>query len=105
MPAPFRARVLWLGVRQGADDLEQLALRCRRAISRAGIEVEGGRFRGHLTVARANGISATAWLRILDTLPEASWRVRQIELIRSLGLAGGAGYRTLARFELMGTRQ
>jgi 2'-5' RNA ligase len=54
------------------------------------------RFRGHLTLGRTKGgIVDTAALAL-----ERSWRVRDIELIRSHLGGGGARYETLERFEL-----
>jgi len=99
-PNPDRARVLWLGVSRGADELARLSSRCRGAANRAGVAVDGAAFRPHLTLARANGIPVMRWLRVLEALPALSWRVGELELIHSSALPGGAGYRTIARFPL-----
>lgn len=99
-PDPDRARVLWLGVTSGAVEFERLAVRCRTAAATSGIDVEGGPIRAHLTLARANGISATRWLGVLDTVPAQSFWVDRFALIRSRSLPGGAGYQRLGEYEL-----
>lgn len=101
-PDPDHARALWLGVSDGADELGRLALRTRNAAAGCGIEVDGGRFRPHLTIARANGVRATRWLTILNALEPQSWTVDRFTLIRSRMLPGGAGYESLGEYELTG---
>lgn len=101
-PDPDHARAFWLAVTDGATDLARLATRTRTAAGRCGIEVAGGRFRPHLTIARANGVSGTGWLEVFGAIPPQTWRVDGFCLIRSLLLPGGAGYQTLAQFELAG---
>ena len=99
-PNPDRAKVLWLGVARGAEELGRLASRCHAAATRSGLTVDGARFRPHLTLARANGVPVIRWLRVLEALPPVSWQARELQLIRSSALPGGAGYRTVARFAL-----
>lgn len=101
-PHPDAAKVLWLGITQGATELGALAARCRNAAASCGIDVDGAVFRPHLTIARANGVRALRWLEILDTIEPQTWQVRGFRLIRSLRLPGGAGYQTLAEFRLGG---
>ena len=97
-PNPDAARVLWLGVDQGAAELGLLALRCRNAAASCGIEVDGGRFRAHLTVARANGVRVLRWLDLLETVEPQSWPVTGFTLIRSRLLPGGAGYQVVGEY-------
>lgn len=99
-PDPDHARALWLGVTEGADALGRLAQRCRNAASGCGIEVEGGRFRPHLTIARTRPASARRWLTILDAIPPATWAVDRFVLLRSLMRPGGAGYETVGEYLL-----
>lgn len=101
-PDASRATVLWLGVLEGADDLAQLAVRCRNAASGCGVEVDGGRFRPHLTLARTKPFAARRWLTVLDAIPAQSWPVEEFALVRSRLLRGGAGYEVLGRFPLAG---
>ena len=54
-PNAARARVLWAGLdvdHAGRTELSRMATGARAAASRAGIDVDGQRFRAHLTVAR-----------------------------------------------------
>ena len=99
-PHPDAARVFWLGVTRGEDELAQLARRCRNAANRSSIAVEGGRFDPHLTLARAAGISGKRWLEVFASIDAMSWTVGSFALIRSQMLPGGAGYQTLAEFAL-----
>jgi len=102
-PDPARAKALWIGVAGELDPLHRLATATRTAAVRAGIEVAGGRFRPHLTVARANRpIEATRWLRILELHQGRAWTVDGFALMHSQ--LGGAGGRTVhqerARYQL-----
>lgn len=51
-PDPGRARVLWVGLREGADSLGRLHARIAANLRAAGLPVEGRPFRPHLTLAR-----------------------------------------------------
>lgn len=101
-PDPDRAKALWLGVRSGASDLDRLATRVRNACAGTGAVVDGGRFRGHLTIARTRPVPARRWLTILDAMPAGSWTVAEFVLIRSLVLRGGSGYQAVSRHPLTG---
>lgn len=98
-PSPDRAKVLALAVGLGHDQLAALSGGCRRAGSRAGIEVDGARFVGHLTLARAShGFNATRWLEVLGSLPRWAWRADELCLIESL--RRGREYAVVERFAL-----
>ncbi|UQX88304.1 RNA 2',3'-cyclic phosphodiesterase [Jatrophihabitans telluris] len=101
-PSPARAKVLWTGVAGQTDQVIRLSAAVRRAASVAGIEVDGGRFRPHLTLARMNRAQeATRWLRIFELFAGRPWRVTEFELIESVLRAGrGNRYRTEERFPL-----
>ena len=102
-PDPARAKVLYAGVRtvHGATELERLAAGARAAAVAAGVEVEGGRFRPHVTVARTGRpLEATRWLRVLDSYSGPSWTVDEIALIAS---HLGEGPRGRPRHEVVAT--
>jgi 2'-5' RNA ligase len=88
-PDPARAKVLWLGLRNGVGlpetgELERLAVNVRAAASTAGAAVDGKAFRPHLSLARLKRpVESTRWLRILDTYAGRPWHVDEIELIAS----------------------
>ncbi len=100
-PHPVAARVLTLGVAEGADELDHLATKCRNAANHAGAHPDGARFVGHLTLARANrGIQATKWLGVLDSFPGWDVPVDEVALIRSHHR--GHRYEVVARFACRG---
>ncbi|WP_370288889.1 RNA 2',3'-cyclic phosphodiesterase [Nocardioides sp.] len=103
-PHPDAAKVLWLGVvpADGPEErLGDLAAVCRTAFARHGVEVDGTRFRPHLTVARSGrGLSATRWLRVLDTVATDldPWRPPALHLLAS---HLGEGPRRRPRYETL----
>ncbi len=99
-PNPDAAKVLWLGVTDGALELGELAVRCRNAATGRGIEVDGGRFRPHVTVARTNGRRVLRWLQVLDAIGPQTWPAVEFRLVRSQLLPGGAGYQTVGEYLL-----
>lgn len=101
-PDPDHARVLWLGVVEGDAELSRLALRCRNAAASTGTEVDGAKFRPHVSLARAPRISAARWLGVLEAIEPQTWLASGFDLIRSRGLPGGAGYQTLSHYSLVG---
>lgn len=105
-PHPGAAKALWLGVADGAPELEALARRCRTAAARAGLSLAGGRFQPHLTVARSNrGLVARRWLELLDTFGSFAWQVADFVLIDSELTRGGPRHRVAERFVLAGNEK
>jgi 2'-5' RNA ligase len=51
-PNPRKARVIWIGMAQGADPLKALAARLADALAKRGFERENRRFEAHLTLGR-----------------------------------------------------
>jgi 2'-5' RNA ligase len=105
-PPVGRPRAIWLGVREGADRLAQLAAHVDRSLVGAGWPPETRPFRAHLTLARADGVpagigigarlaAATADLRIPA-------RMDRIGLFESLTGGGPARYEPLELVELGG---
>jgi 2'-5' RNA ligase len=93
-PNPAQAKAIWLAVTGDTEALGQLAGGSRSAAVRSGVEVSGGRFRAHLTVARAGRpVEATRWLRVLDLYRGPSWQVEEFLLVQSQ--LGGNGRRTV----------
>lgn len=88
-PNPAQAKVLWAGVGGDTGLLERLAASTRSAAVRAGNEVDGSKFRPHVTLARTNRpLDVTRWLRVLDLYAGPSWQVGDIGLVQS-HLGGG----------------
>ena len=119
-PDPTRARVLYAaldpqadtgadtgaetGADTGAEELDRLARGARNAANAAGVEVDGQRFRPHLTLARMNRpTEATRWIRVFDAYAGPAWQVEEVALVASyLGEAPGgrARHEVVGRFSL-----
>jgi 2'-5' RNA ligase len=86
-PNAARARVLWAGLdlaERDRTELDRLATGARAAASRAGIPMEGQRFRPHLTVARlGRPQEVSRWVRLLDAYAGPAWTVDEIALVES----------------------
>lgn len=98
-PNVSEGRVLATGV-VGGEALEPIAVRTRNAAVSSGIEVDGARFRPHLTVARTGGpkVEMTNWVRLLDSYAGPSWPLTGIEVIAS---HLGEGPRRTPRYEVV----
>ncbi|GGF48317.1 RNA 2',3'-cyclic phosphodiesterase [Marmoricola endophyticus] len=101
-PDPDRGRVLVAGVEAEEDDrdeLSRLAGACRRAGPRVGTEVDGQRFRPHLTVARCGRpTSLTSWVRLLDSYRGPPWAAGEVSLVASYL---GEGPRRRPRYQVV----
>jgi 2'-5' RNA ligase len=86
-PNPGRARVLWAGLavdEAGRTELGRMATGARAAATRAGIPVDGQRFRPHLTVARlGRPAEVSSWVRLLDAYAGPEWSTTTVSLVAS----------------------
>jgi 2'-5' RNA ligase len=101
-PDAARARVLWAGLDvddAGRTELARMATGARAAASRAGIAVDGQRFRAHLTVARlGRPTEVSRWVRLLDGYAGPDWVADRLDLVASYL---GEGPRGRPRYEVM----
>jgi 2'-5' RNA ligase len=102
---PFQLRlqgkVLWTGVAGDTEQLERLSASSRSAAVRAGVEVDGSKFRPHLTLARANRpLELTRWLRVFDLYAGPSWQGEELALIQSQLGQGRPRYQVHETFPL-----
>lgn len=103
-PHADRARVLF--GRLEADEtatteLDRLSTGCRAALSRAGVRVDGQRFRPHLTLGRlGRPANVTSWVRLLDAYDGPPWTVDEVALVAS---HLGEGPRRRPRHEVVAT--
>lgn len=107
-PNAAETRALAVGVvpeSEGADVvLERMAGRARNAAVTVGAEVDGQRFRPHLTIARLRRTADTTnWVRLLETYTGPEWPVLEVAVIAS-HLGEGPGntprYETVAEIPL-----
>ncbi|HEX5088302.1 MAG TPA: RNA 2',3'-cyclic phosphodiesterase [Nocardioides sp.] len=86
-PNVGRAKVLWAGLdldEPSRTELDRLATGCRAAANRAGVEVDGARFRPHLTLARTRfPHDISSWVRLLDTYEGPRWQGDELTLVES----------------------
>jgi 2'-5' RNA ligase len=108
-PNPARARVLWAGLDLddvGTTELGRMATGARAAASRAGVAVDGQRFRAHVTVARlGHPEEVTSWVRLLDAYRGPAWRADHVALVASYlgeGPRGRPRYETVEEFAMKG---
>lgn len=101
------ARVVWAGLALADEDrteLDRLATGCRAAANRAGVPVEGNRFRPHLTVARTRfPHDVSNWVRLLDSYAGPEWLADEVTLVASYlgeGARGRPRHEPVATFPL-----
>jgi 2'-5' RNA ligase len=111
-PNAGRARVLWAGLEldgHGRTELDRLATGARAAASKAGIEVDGQRFRPHVTVARlGRPTEVSNWVRLLDAYVGPAWHADRIDLVASYlgqGPGGRPRYEVVDSFPLTPQRR
>jgi 2'-5' RNA ligase len=109
-PNVARARVLWAGLdldETGRVELGRMATGARAAAGRAGIPVDGQRFRPHVTVARlGHPEEVTSWVRLLDGYRGPAWTVDHVSLVASYlgeGPRGRPRYERIQDFRLCRT--
>jgi 2'-5' RNA ligase len=106
-PNVGRARVLWAGLDlddNGRTEMTRLATGARAAAGKAGVAVDGARFKAHVTVARLkHPQEATSWVRLLDAYRGPGWTVDSVDLVASYlgqGPRNRPRYETVASFAL-----
>ncbi len=105
-PRPDAPRVLWIAVGEGAAGLSLLAARLGDALAAAGWPRDDRPVAPHLTLARADGVSAGARVgaRLVARAADlrAAWSVDRVVLYESLTGGGPARYVPLHVVELAG---
>jgi len=99
-PRAKRARIVWLGVDDGADRLISVAETVESAVRRAGFPAEERPFRPHLTLSRIEPTRSVA--EVLTGQPPLNVQMQVIEvaLVRSELGKGPAQYQTVENFRL-----
>ncbi|MDR1768408.1 MAG: RNA 2',3'-cyclic phosphodiesterase [Propionibacteriaceae bacterium] len=94
-------RQVWLGCRQGADELAALSAKARQAASRSGVKVDGGKFTPHLTLARcSHPAPVRGLLEVVDSFGDFDWTADGCALYSSTLTPTGPIYRAVADFPL-----
>ena len=101
-PNVGRARVLCAGLElddHRRTELDRMATGARAAAGRAGVAVDGQRFRPHVTLARlGRPAEVSRWVRLLDGYAGPTWPVDHVELVASYL---GEGPRNRPRHEVV----
>ena len=101
-PNPRRARVIWIGARDGAGPMAGVATAVTGALAPVGYEAEARPFRSHLTVARLRhpGDVGPALAALGDAPVGEAWTVEEILLYQSRLSPSGSQYSVLAALPL-----
>lgn len=99
-PRPARATVLWVGIREGEEELRELAARVEEALEGAGIPPEERPFSPHLTLSRIRPHQDVRSLLERVPAPPLRQAVDRVVLYRSHLGGGPARYEELEEFPL-----
>lgn len=100
-PNVGRARIVYAGVETDREELRRMATGARAAVGKAGAEVDGQRFKPHLTLARiGKPVEASRFVQLLDAYAGPPWAVEELALVASYL---GEGPRNRARHEVVET--
>ena len=99
-PHPRRARILWVGIDEGAERMKQLAAIAEAAARSAGFPAELKEFRPHLTLSRIEPPVSVKTLVSSKVKLGMRMPVTSVILYRSRLGGGPARYEEVERFEL-----
>jgi 2'-5' RNA ligase len=99
-PRAKRARIIWLGVTDGARELVSLAEAVESAVRRSDFPAEKRPFKSHLTLSRVEPPRAVADLLSSQPALDVNMPVTEISLVRSSLGAGPAKYEVVEKFLL-----
>lgn len=103
-PNPRRARVVFMSLSEGADDMKDLAVRAEEAMAAAGFEREKRPFKSHLTIGRvrrgARGLDELAKSVAAAQYKPLKLSVDRVNLVKSELTPSGAIYTIQKTFGL-----
>jgi 2'-5' RNA ligase len=99
-PRAKRARIVWLGVVEGAQRLISVAETVENAVRRAGFPAEERPFKPHLTLSRIEPTRSVADVLAGHPPVEVKMPVTEVALVRSQLGKGPAQYQAIERFSL-----
>ncbi|MCE4603181.1 MAG: RNA 2',3'-cyclic phosphodiesterase [Desulfurococcales archaeon] len=98
-PGPYRPRVVWVGVDEGAEELTTLWSRIEKGLRRLGVKPDSKGFEPHLTIARVKGTrNLRALVRLIEQYSDYDFgwmKVESIRLKKSTLTRSGPIYETL----------
>jgi 2'-5' RNA ligase len=107
-PRPASARVVWIGVTAGGEEMAELARRIEAAMTPLGFEPEGRPFSAHMTLGRVKappGPSLPDAIERLRDVPVGAMRVTSVAVMKSQLTSRGAIYSRLAESALRAGEQ
>jgi 2'-5' RNA ligase len=99
-PRANRARIVWLGVDEGAGRLVSVAESVESAVRRAGLRTEERRFKPHLTLSRIEPTRTVADVLTSQPPLNVKMAVTEVALVRSQLGKGPAQYQAIEKFDL-----
>jgi 2'-5' RNA ligase len=99
-PRAQRARVLWIGISDGATQLVALAEKIEKAVRQAGFPAESRPFQPHLTLSRIDPPRSVNDLVTEQKSLTVSMKVSEVTLVRSSLGGGPARYEIVEAFPL-----
>ena len=99
-PRPNRARILWLGIHEGAERMIQLSAIAEAAARAAGFAAETKPFKPHLTLSRIDPPASVHPLLVAKPSFAARMLVDSLVLYRSRLGSGPARYEEVVRIPL-----
>ena len=99
-PRANRARIIWLGVDEGAGRLVAIAESVESAVRRAGLPPEQRPFKPHLTLSRIEPTRSVADVLTSQPPLQVKMAVTEVALVRSQLGKGPAQYQAIERFKL-----
>jgi len=100
-PNARRARVLWVGVGNGHERLEAVAVKVEEAALVAGFDPEPRKFTAHLTLSRIRPPESVTHLLATARPVDATMRVSSVILYRSEAGGAGSRYTIVEEFHLV----
>jgi len=105
-PRPDKARVLWIGLDEGADELKRLRQRIVSRLKKDGLPVENQKFSPHITLARIKQpVTGRSIQTLMNLVPYPSvnmFPVGCIHLYKSQLARSGAVHTSLCAAKLSG---
>ncbi|MEO0079245.1 MAG: RNA 2',3'-cyclic phosphodiesterase [candidate division WOR-3 bacterium] len=98
-PSLTRARVLWVGLAQGSEELKRLQAGVSRVLEEIGYKPEKRPFSPHLTLGRLREPAAAEFIKEIP-FESSPFTVDQLILFRSVLRPQGPEYTRLAEFRL-----